>query len=202
MLDLLLESSLRSLALGVAVWLGLALLRVRNPRAHMTAWTVVLVASLAMPVLMHRLTVTIPAAVPPLHMVESLSSTLSGSVSEEVEISVLQPQGPLAVPHVAEPGGLQPSHAVTPDPAIRRGFGWPGFGSRALSAAVYLLVAGAMLLRLLVGLLLGVRMARAALPIREGWVGCSDVRVSDDIAMPVTFGSTIQIGRASCRERV
>jgi hypothetical protein len=191
MLDLLLESSLRSLALGVAVWLGLALLRVRNPRAHMTAWTVVLVASLAMPVLMHRLTVTIPAAVPPLHMVESLSSTLSGSVSEEVEISVLPPQGPLAVPHVAEPGGVQPSHAVTPDPAIRRGFGWPGFDWRALSAAVYLLVAGAMLLRLLVGLLLGVRMARAALPIREGWVGCSDVRVSDDIAMPVTFGSTV-----------
>jgi hypothetical protein len=62
MLALLLESALRSLALGVAVWLALALLRVRNPRAHMTAWTVVLVASLAMPVLMHRLTVTIPAA--------------------------------------------------------------------------------------------------------------------------------------------
>jgi hypothetical protein len=73
MLDLLLESALRSLALGVAVWLGLTLLRVRNPRAHMTAWTVVLIASLAMPVLMHRLTVTIPAAAPPLHVVESLS---------------------------------------------------------------------------------------------------------------------------------
>ena len=42
MLDLLLESALRSLALGVAVWLGLALLRVRNPRTQMTAWTVVL----------------------------------------------------------------------------------------------------------------------------------------------------------------
>jgi hypothetical protein len=37
--DLLLESALRSLALGVAVWLGVAFLRVRNPRAHMTAWT-------------------------------------------------------------------------------------------------------------------------------------------------------------------
>ena len=66
MLDLLLESALRSLALGVAVWLGLALLRVRNPRTQMTAWTVVLVASLAMPALLHRLTVTIPAAAPPL----------------------------------------------------------------------------------------------------------------------------------------
>ena len=55
MLDLLLESALRSLALGVAVGLGLALLRVRNPRTQMTAWTVVLFASLAMPALMHRL---------------------------------------------------------------------------------------------------------------------------------------------------
>jgi hypothetical protein len=39
MLDLLLESALPSLVLGVAVWLGVAFLRVRNPRAHMTAWT-------------------------------------------------------------------------------------------------------------------------------------------------------------------
>ena len=64
MLDLLLESALRSLVLGGAVWLGLALLRVRNPHAHMTAWTVVVAASLSMPILMHRLTLTIPAATP------------------------------------------------------------------------------------------------------------------------------------------
>jgi hypothetical protein len=46
---LLLESALRSLALGGAVWLGLTVLRVRNPHTHMTAWIVVLVASLSMP---------------------------------------------------------------------------------------------------------------------------------------------------------
>ena len=45
MLDVLLESALRSLALGGAVWLGLRLLRVRNPHVNMTAWTVVLAAS-------------------------------------------------------------------------------------------------------------------------------------------------------------
>jgi hypothetical protein len=55
MVGLLLESALRSLALGGAVWLGLTLLRVRNPHAHMTAWTVVPVASLSMPILMHVL---------------------------------------------------------------------------------------------------------------------------------------------------
>ena len=126
MLALLLESALRSLALGVAVWLALALLRVRNPRAHMTAWTVVLIASLAMPVLMHRLTVTIPAAAPALRVVESLSSTLSGPQSEQAESPALPAQGPLALPPVAEPGSVQPPHPVTPDPADRRGPGWLG----------------------------------------------------------------------------
>ena len=40
-------------------------------RAQMTAWTVVLAASLAMPVLMDRVTVTLPAE-PPLRVVGSL----------------------------------------------------------------------------------------------------------------------------------
>jgi hypothetical protein len=191
MLDLLLESALRSLALGVAVWLGLALLRVRNPRAHMTAWTVVLVASLAMPALMHRLTVTIPVAAPPLRVIESLSSSLSGLPAEQVEIPAVPAQGRPAPPLVADPGAAQPSHPVTPDPADQRGPRWSGFDWRALAAAVYLLVAGVMLLRLLTGLRLGVRMVRAARPIHEGWAAGVDVRTSDDVAMPVTFGSTV-----------
>ena len=64
MLALLLESALRSLLLGAAVWLGLSLFRVRNPHVQMTAWTLVLIASLAMPALMRLVTVTIPAAPP------------------------------------------------------------------------------------------------------------------------------------------
>jgi hypothetical protein len=191
MLDLLLESALRSLALGVAVWLGLTLLRVRNPRAQMTAWTVVLVASLAMPVLMHRLTVTIPAAAPPLRVIESLSSTLSGPLLEEVEIPARPAQGSFALPPVAEAGAVQPPHPATPNTVDRHGPGWPRFDWRALPAAVYLVVAGLMLLRLLTGLLLSVRIAGAARRIDEGWAGGADVRVSDDIAMPVTFGSTV-----------
>jgi beta-lactamase regulating signal transducer with metallopeptidase domain len=191
MADLLLESALRSLALGVAVWLGLALLRVRNPRAHMTAWTVVLVASLAMPVLMHRVTVTIPAAAPPLRAVESLSSTLSGPLSEQAESPARPTQAPLASPPAPEPGVVQPPHPLTPDPADWRAPGSSGFDWRTLAAAVYLVVAGAMLLRLLTGLLLSFRMARAARPLQEGWVGGADVRVSDDVAMPVTFDSTV-----------
>jgi BlaR1 peptidase M56/Domain of unknown function (DUF3471) len=191
MLDLLLESALRSLALGVAVWLGLALLRVRNPRAHMTAWTVVLVASLAMPALIHRLTVTIPAAAPPLRVVQFLSSTLSGPVSEQVEIPALAAQDSPALPPAVEAGAVEPPHPVAPDLADRRGPGWPGFDWRTLGVAIYLVIAGVMLLRLLIGMLLSIRMVRAARPIRESWTGAADVRVSDDVAMPVTFGSTV-----------
>jgi BlaR1 peptidase M56/Domain of unknown function (DUF3471) len=192
MLDLLLESALRSLALGVAVWLGLALLRVRNPRTQMTAWTVVLVASLAMPALMHRLTVTIPAAAPPLRLVESLSSRLSAPRSEPVEMPAVPTPGPLALPPATERSATpRPSHPLMPDPADRHGSGWPGFDWRVIPAAVYLVVAAFMLLRLLAGLLLSARMARAARLIHEGWAVGVDVRTSDDVVMPVTFCSAI-----------
>jgi len=52
MLTVLAESALRSLILGSVVWIGLNLLRVRNPHVHMTSWVMVAVASLSMPLLM------------------------------------------------------------------------------------------------------------------------------------------------------
>jgi hypothetical protein len=128
----------------------------------MTAWTVVLVASLSMPVLMHRVTLTIPAATPPLRLMESLSSTLSGlpcarccsamaaspgrlfrfppntstpsPLSEQVAIPALPAQAPLALPPA--PGAIQPPYLVTPHPD-RRGSGWSGLNWRALPAAVW-----------------------------------------------------------------
>ena len=59
MLAILAESALRSLLLGGVVWIGLNLLRVRNPHVHMTCWLMVLVASLSMPLLMHWAAVSI-----------------------------------------------------------------------------------------------------------------------------------------------
>ena len=59
MLAILAESALRSLLLGGVVWIGLNLLRVRNPHVHMTSWAMVLLASLSMPLLMHWTTVTV-----------------------------------------------------------------------------------------------------------------------------------------------
>ena len=64
MLSLLLESALRSLVLGGAVWIALKALRARNTQTQVLAWTVVLAASLLMPLLMRwpALSVPVPAA--------------------------------------------------------------------------------------------------------------------------------------------
>ena len=81
MLAILAESALRSLLLGSAVWVGLSLLRLRNPHVHMTAWVLVLLASLSMPLLMHWTTVTITLDALPVPAPETLWT--AGSPSPE-----------------------------------------------------------------------------------------------------------------------
>ena len=57
------EAALRSLALAGLVWLGLKLLRIRNPHLEKSIWTTVLLGALAMPALMRwTLTPQIPIA--------------------------------------------------------------------------------------------------------------------------------------------
>ena len=72
MLSILAESALRAFVLGGAVWLGLQLFRVRIPSAHMTAWIMVLLASLSMPLLMQWATVTVTLEALPTPAVENL----------------------------------------------------------------------------------------------------------------------------------
>jgi BlaR1 peptidase M56 len=62
---------------------------------------------------------------------------------------------------------------------------------RGLATAIYAAVAGMLLLRMAVGICLTWRLVRAAKPIAEPWAGGSDVRISNAIGGPVTFGSTI-----------
>ena len=109
MLALLLESALRLLALGGVVWLGLKLFRVRNPHAQMTAWTVVLLASLSMPVLMRFVTVTIPAGPPPPQLARIVSAApsllpLEAIRSLEAIHSPAGPARPAAAPAAQESG--------------------------------------------------------------------------------------------------
>jgi hypothetical protein len=168
-LAILAESALRSLILGSVVWVGLNLFRVRNPHVHMTSWALVLVASLSMPLLMHWTTVTItldPLPVPtPANMWPA-------------EGSPLEPLGP--------------SFPSEPDVSVAsRGEHHAVVDWLTVATVIYATVAGMLLLRLAVGLVLTWRLARAARPMSEPWAANSDVRVSHVIGGPVTFGSTI-----------
>jgi beta-lactamase regulating signal transducer with metallopeptidase domain len=165
MLAILAESALRSLALGAAVWVGLRLFRVRDPHVQMTCWTVVLVASLAMPVLMHRATVTI---------------TLAPSI---IEAPAHLWFAPTTVPETlpVAPALLGDAVPVTPS-----SFDW-----LVVATAIYAAVAGLLLLRLVLGLHLTSLLVRRATPLHAPWVENADVRVSPAIGGPVTCGSTI-----------
>ena len=128
MLTILAESALRSLLLGGGVWIGLNLLRSRNPHLHMTSWAMVLVASLSMPLLMHWATVTVALDPLPLPAAETL-----------------WPSG-LALP---EP--LRTSFASEFVPSAALGETDHAINWWALATVIYAAVAGMLLLRLAVG---------------------------------------------------
>jgi len=52
MISLIIEAVVRSIALGLILWLALTLTRSRNPHLHKMLWSTVLVASLVMPLVM------------------------------------------------------------------------------------------------------------------------------------------------------
>lgn len=168
MIATLAEAALRSFVLGGVVWFGLTLFRVRNPHVHMTAWVVVLMASLAMPFVMHWPTLTIDRL------------PLSVPVPDELwqaDISSLETPQP-ALP-------IAPGALVAPPVKSAVSINW-----WLLATIVYAGVAGLLLLRLAIGLCLTWRLARAAKPMQ---LIDADVRVSCDVGGPVTFGSTILV---------
>src|SRR5882724_3755603 len=172
MLAIVAESALRSLLLGGAVCIGLHLLRVRNPHVQMTAWVMVLLASLSMPLLMHWTTVTIALHPSPVPAPDNLWPA---------QIPFPEP------PHESLPsdlGALGVSGTARAENVASVNW-W------AVATAFYASVTAMLLLRLAVGIRLTWRLVSAATPIRESWAANADVRVSDAIGGPVTFGSTI-----------
>jgi len=177
MLAVLAESALRCLILGSVVWIGLNLLRVRNPHVHMTSWVLVLVASLSMPLLMHWTTVSVTLDALPVAMPETLGP--NGNPATDAST------GPLLEP-------LRSSQPSDPGmPTAVRAASHAAVNWLAVATAVYAFVAGLLLLRLAVGIYLTWRLVRAARPMSEPWTADWSVRVSNVIAGPVTFGSTI-----------
>jgi hypothetical protein len=172
MLTILAESALRSLILGSVVWIGLNLLRLRNPHVHMTSWVMVLIASLSMPLLMHWTVVNITTEALPVPAAENLwpENLWPAGSPEPLRSSLPSEQG---------------------IPVAARGESYAVLNWLAVATAIYALIAGLLLLRLLVGIYLTWRLVRAAKPISESWASGWRVRVSNIIAGPVTFGSTI-----------
>jgi hypothetical protein len=183
MLVLLAESALRSIALGAAVGLGLWLLRMRSPQLRMTAWTGVLLASLALPALTPWLRITLPAVRS--HDLVDISwarllpapagQMAHGTPPEDVRQSAVDQQAGAELRHGADAG-------------------WPVVSLvrwRFLATAVYVAVAGFMLARLLLGWVLMWRVVRAARPAANRFAAGMDVRISDVVRVPLTFASTI-----------
>lgn len=171
MIATLAEAALRSFVLGGVVWFGLNLFRVRNPHVQMTAWVVVLLASLAMPFVMHWPTLTITRMPLPVSVPDDFLPA---------DISMLEaPQPALPIPLGAA--------VVAPAKAAVSINWW------LVATIVYAGVAGALLLRLAIGLCLTWRLARAARPMSGPQLIDADVRVSREVGGPVTFGSTILV---------
>jgi hypothetical protein len=174
MLELLAGAALRSIFLAAAVGTGLWLRRTYNPHVSLTAWTLVLAASLLTPVAMRLTPIALPHGIIPVGIIPVGQLPLAPESSVQTEASPVtsraEPSAPAA--SLAAPLAARPR--------------W-----RELASFLYLAVFSALMLRLLAGLSLSWRIARAATPIREAWVGGFDVRASRRIGAPATFGSVI-----------
>ena len=168
MLTLLVEAAARTLALGLIVGVAFALARRRGGRAELTALIPVLGASLAMPLLMAwapDMTVVVPAATPVSAEIAAIPDLAAGAIADTMDA-------------LEDVPGIQPSVS----------FPW-----HLAATAAYLLVAGLLALRLVSGLLLSVRLARAATPLPDGALYGLDIRMSDRIPAPLAFASTILV---------
>ena len=148
-IPVLLEAAVRSLALGVLVGLMFRIARVRDPYLEKTAWTVVLSAAAAMPLLLAMRLQGLVIGAPP--------RVLSGAV--------------IVRPVLA---GAAVSHAM-----------------ERIIVVSYAATAVALLTRYASGLARMMRIRRSARVVREPWTDGLDVRATDELASPATFGSTV-----------
>src|SRR5450631_48622 len=179
MLEVVVRAALCTLLLALVVQLCLWTLRVRHSKLLLSAWTAVLVASVAMPALQR----TIPSAVPTLlSRPFSLAGSLTGSPAAIVNPGMRKPLLPLSI--FSSP--ISRSGATTARASEPQAFAW-----RKWLTGAYVLVASLLLLRLLLGLALSWRMLRATQPVGADWAAGKRLRTSTWICAPVTVGSNV-----------
>jgi beta-lactamase regulating signal transducer with metallopeptidase domain len=177
MLEVVVRAAICTLLLAFAVQLCLWTLRVRHSKLLLSAWTAVLIASVAMPALQR----VMPSAVPTLLsrpfwpagiVTPGIRAPLSPMpvISSSVISSAISPSGATTAP-ASEPHGT---------------FAW-----RKRLTGAYVLVASLFLLRLLLGLILSWRMLRATHPVGADWAAGKRLRTNTWICAPVTVGSHV-----------
>ncbi|HTV82713.1 MAG TPA: M56 family metallopeptidase [Acidobacteriaceae bacterium] len=210
MTTLMIEAALRGFLLAVIVGAGLSLLRVKHVPARKAAWSLVLVASIAMPLLMRwpllaslqgklawalpiRMTgpVAPPASAPTISVQAPAEAATQKSAPTPAEAmrtdtSAATPAETTAFP-VVEPSEMANPENSAPAPA--RKFTWSSI--EQLAMWTYLAIAGALLLRLLLGLAAALRLWGTAEPVSPLVAPDGNVRSSKGIASPVTVGSGI-----------
>jgi hypothetical protein len=208
MTALMIEAAFRALVFAIAVGAGLRLLRVSNVPVRKAVWSVVLIASLAMPFLMrwqavagwanrfgwavpvrmHRpVAAPAPVKAAPVASAPLILATIDES-GDSAAAGTIVASSPTAVSVIED----QPAVVVSTPAAgfaSRPKFQWPPAGR--LIAMIYLGVAGALLLRLLWGLGLALRLWMTADLVSPLVAPEPSVRSSARIASPVTIGSGI-----------
>lgn len=170
-----LESALRSLMMALVVWAGIKVLRVRNVAVQKTAWVLVLIASLAMPALMHwnvlqkKAPVVVPVSAPQILQAAPVAAH-EVSANSEPAITIL-------------PAAFSDASAATHH--------WTLSDLQRLVVPAYLLVCGVLLLRLLAGWLMALRILYRSEEASVLLEPRASVRISDDIETPVTIARTV-----------
>jgi beta-lactamase regulating signal transducer with metallopeptidase domain len=167
-LPLLLDSALRSAVLGLLVWALLRLARLRDVRAEILIWTVVLLAALAMPLL--RLEVPAGLALPMPQL--AFHAVAAPAIAAPHSF-------PLLVSRGVQLAMVSGANAL------------PVISSAQLLRGLYVLIAAFQLARLITGLILTARLYRKAQPIREAWAGGRAIRASAAVRGPISFGRCI-----------
>ena len=172
MLEGVVRAALCTMLLAFVVQFGLWTLRVRHPKLQLSAWTAVLVASVAVPALQR----VIPADVP---------TMLSRSFSPPPIINPGMQTRPLPLPAFSpaiSASGAASARASVPHLVV--GWGrWLTWG--------YILVAALLFARLALGLGSCWRMLRATHPVGADWAAGQRLRTSTWIGAPVAVGSNV-----------
>ncbi len=160
MLGILGEAALRSLLLAGVVQSALWLLRVRQAEVLLLTWTIVMAASMAMPMLLQFTPLRLP-----------LDPALPGTLIDGAA-DLLQ----------------QPSPQAPPGDAVVELRTQPYL---TWLEAAYVVVGSGIALRVILGVGLSFRLLARAVPARPEWAAGHRVRISRDIAGPVTIARVI-----------